>query len=747
MSGGAIRATTAWDVGIQRISPITNTKMRSISPPKTLRISACSLPTRTERTCATSVCSAAGPILERLVVSVHRTRLPVGFAGVDPPATWPPPRCRSADLMRSLDELPGVGKTIRARLAKLGLRTVRDLLEHAPFRYVGASPISSLFGEGGEVSIEGTVGRVSKRSPRRRMSIVEATISDDSGQIRATWFNQPWVAEQLRPGMRLRLIGSVRRGTFAVRTHEAASEHADLVPVYPAGEDVTPKKLRELVLAALPRDVADPLPAALKQQQGLPSKVDALHALHGPRSQEEAERARVRLAFEELLVLQLGIARSARARETTVATALGEPGDLLTRYRAALPFELTEHQERAIVEIDGDLRGTAPMQRLLQGDVGSGKTVVALYALLRAVERQRQGALMAPTETLAEQPFLTIEGLCAELGVRVALLTSSVRSDPDTELVVGTHALIQEGIELPRLAVAVIDEQHRFGVEQRKALVEGRSPHVLHMTATPIPRTLALTVYGDLSVSEIAKPPASRKPIVTSWIEEGRASEAYTRLARLLREGRQAYVVCPLVEASETSLARAAEEEAERLRRAELREFKVGCMHGRLRPAERRELMAQFKDRELDVLVATTVIEVGVDVPNATIMIVQEADRFGLATLHQLRGRVGRGAEQSYCLLISRPRDELTDSAKERLDALVSTTDGFVLAEKDLEIRGEGQLLGTRQSGLSDLKFTHLRADRPLLERARDAARGLVDVHGPLDDEVDARLAGADAAT
>ena len=676
---------------------------------------------------------------------MNRTRLPVGLASVDSPATWPPPRCRPADLGRPLDSLPGVGKTIRARLARLGLRTVRDLLEHAPFRYVSASPISSLFGEGGEVSIEGTVGRVSKRSPRRRMSIVEATVSDDSGQIRATWFNQPWVAEQLRPGMRLRLIGSVRRGTFAVRTHEPASEHADLIPVYMAGEDVTPKKLRELVLAALPRDVADPLPAALKQQQGLPSKVDALVALHRPGSLAEAERARARLAFEELLVLQLGIARSARAREATVATALGEPGELLTRYRAALPFELTEHQERAISEIDADLAATVPMQRLLQGDVGSGKTVVALYALLRAVERQRQGALMAPTETLAEQHFLTIEALCTQLGVRVALLTGSVKSDPDVELVVGTHALIQEGIELPRLAVAVIDEQHRFGVEQRRALVEGRSPHVLHMTATPIPRTLALTVYGDLSVTEIAKPPAERKPIVTSRITAERSSEAYMRLRRHLDAGRQAYVVCPLIEESETSVALPAEVEAERLRRGELKGYRVGLLHGRLRPAERRELMAKFKGRELDVLVATTVIEVGVDIPNATIMIVQEADRFGLATLHQLRGRVGRGAEQSYCLLISRPQDQLTESAKERLDALVSTTDGFVLAEKDLEIRGEGQLLGSRQSGLSDLKFTRLRADRQLLERAREAARTLVDVHGPIDDEVDARFSDASA--
>ena len=389
------------------------------------------------------------------------------------------------------------------------------------------------------------------------------------------------------------------------------------------------------------------------------------------------------------------------------------------------------------------------MQRLLQGDVGSGKTVVALYALLRAVEHGRQGALMAPTETLAEQHFLTIEGLCAELGVTCALLTSASPKKLrvaalNADVVVGTHALIQEGVELRDLAVAVVDEQHRFGVEQRKALAQGRAPHVLHMTATPIPRTLALTVYGDLAVSEIAKPPASRKPIVTSRIQEERASVAYTRLTRLLREGRQAYVVCPLVEASETTLARAAEDEAERLRGAELKEFRVGCLHGRLKPDARREVMARFKAAELDVLVATTVIEVGVDVPNATVMIVQEADRFGLAQLHQLRGRVGRGAEQSYCLLVSRAKEELTETAERRLEALVASTDGFELAEIDLELRGGGQFLGTRQHGATDLHFAHIRLDRPLLERARTVSRELAVLPDVLGDAVDALFAGTD---
>jgi ATP-dependent DNA helicase RecG len=591
--------------------------------------------------------------------------------------------------------------------------------------------------------IAGEVRSVSLRRTRGRLTVLKATVADESGAIPAVWFNQDWLVDKLQPGTYVRLRGQLRRNEFAVRSYDlnGGASTADLAPIYPAGEEITPPRMRALAdrALALVHNAPDPLPARLKHAERLPQRADALHALHRPRTLEEAEIGRRRLAFDELLLLQLGLARRNREREREVAPGLGKPGDLLRRYRETLPFELTPHQEQAIEELDVDLAREVPMQRLLQGDVGSGKTVVALYALLRAVEQGFQGALMAPTETLAEQHFLTLEGLCRELGVSVGLLTSSVGKRArgqagDAAILVGTHALIQEGVELDRLAVAVVDEQHRFGVEQRAALAEGRSPHVLHMTATPIPRTLALTVYGDLAVSEIAKPPASRKPVVTRWIPEERASEAYRRLTRLLREGRQAYVVCPLIEESETSRARAAEQEAERLRRAELKGFRVACLHGKLKPADRRELMARFNACELDVLVATTVIEVGVDVPNATVMIVQEADRFGLAQLHQLRGRVGRGAEQSYCLLVSRPKEELTEGAGRRLEALVETTDGFELAEVDLELRGEGQLLGTRQSGLSDLRFTRLRIDRPLLERARAAALELVDEHGPLDD-------------
>ena len=677
-----------------------------------------------------------------------------GFAGAGAPPSWPvlpgAPRPERLDL--SVDVLPGVGPTIKKKLAKLGLRTVGDALEYRPRRYEPAAPerrITELFGED-EAVIAGEV--LSTRLQRaRRLKLVKARVADETGEITAVWFNQAWLADRLVPGTQVRLRGSLRGREFAVRSYDlnGQSATADFAPVYPATEDVTVKKLREVAGAALvyADNVLDPLPAELKTTAGLPGRADALVALHRPQEEADGERARRRLAFDELLVLQLGLARRRQGREEERATALGEPGELVARYRSLLPFELTPDQEQAMAEIDADLAGERPMERLLQGDVGSGKTVVALYALLRAVEADRQGALMAPTETLAEQYFLTIEPICLELGVPCALLTRSVKHDvAQARIVVGTHALIQEGVDLGDLGVAVVDEQHRFGVEQRAAIRAGRRPHVLHMTATPIPRTLALTVYGDLSVTEIAKPPANRKPIVTRWIPEERASEAYRRLTRLLKEGRQAYVVCPLIEQSETSRARAAEAEAERLKAGELRGFRIGCLHGKLRPDDRRDLMARFKARELDVLVATTVIEVGVDVPNSTVMIVQEADRFGLAQLHQLRGRVGRGAEQSYCLLVSRRKEELTEGAVARLEALVATTDGFELAEVDLELRGEGQLLGTRQSGLTDFRFAKLRADRDLLERARRMAEELVGYDGPLADDVERLFAEHDLA-
>jgi ATP-dependent DNA helicase RecG len=672
----------------------------------------------------------------------------------------------------SVEILPGVGPKVAARLGRLRppVRTVRDLAEYLPRGFLDwreAAGFDQLMA-GDEATVACTVERISIRPTRRRnLKIVQAAVADRAGnRVTAVWFNQAYLVEQLPPGTSVLVHGRLEPGfgppTFRVDRHERADNGAGLhtvglVPLYPASEEVSTTKLRELTEHALDlaRWFRDPLPLRVRQGEELPLRADALALAHRPTERADFDRARERLAFEELLVLQLGLLRRRRELvEDATAQALDDPGELLARYRATLPFSLTPEQEQAIVEIDRDLGATTPMQRLLQGDVGSGKTVVALYALLRAVEHGHQGALMAPTETLAEQHFLTIEGICRELGVGCELLTSSVAAKQhqavrdrlasgEAEVVVGTHALIQEHVSFRSLAVAVVDEQHRFGVEQRRAL-GAHAPHVLHMTATPIPRTLAQAVYGDLEVTEIARPPRNRRPIVTRWVSHERSAEAYTRLHKHLEEGRQAYVVCPLVSESETIEARAAEAEAERLRDAELRGFRVGCLHGRLPTGERRAVMDAFKRRELDVLVATTVIEVGVDVPNATIMIVQEADRFGLAQLHQLRGRVGRGADQSYCLLVSRPREELTEGAQARLEALVRIADGFELSEVDLDLRGEGQLLGTRQSGLPDLRFARLTRDRELVTKARVWARELEDDDGPLDSEIDRFFADAD---
>jgi len=694
-----------------------------------------------------------------------------GFAGLDQGA---PGARRRIDPAAPVSTLPGVGPKIAERLAKLGLRTVRDVAEHLPRGFLDWSEAQGFdqLLAGGEATVRCTVERIGLRPTRRRnLRIVQASVRDDAGNtVTAVWFNQAWLVDQLPPGTRVLLHGRLEGEgygpqSFRVDRHErddggAGLHTLGLVPLYPASEELSTAKLRELSEAALAlaRWFPDPLPARVRDEEGLPLRADALRAAHRPRDHGDAERGRERLAFEELLVLLVGLARRRLAAEQgAVAPALGEPGELVARFRELLPFAYTPEQESAIRDLDRDLAGDVPMQRLLQGDVGSGKTVVALHALLRAVENGHQGALMAPTETLAEQHFLTVEGYASALGVHVVLLTSSLPAKAhaaarqavaggDAQLVVGTHALIQEHVAFRSLAVAVVDEQHRFGVEQRRALAGETEhvPHILHMTATPIPRTLAQTVYGDLDVTEIARPPRDRKPVTTRWVGHERSGEAYTRLRRHLEDGRQAYVVCPLVSESETTEARAAEAEAERLRRAELRGFRVGCLHGKLPTAERRAVMEAFTRRELDVLVATTVIEVGVDVPNATIMIVQEADRFGLAQLHQLRGRVGRGAEQSYCLLVSRPREELTEAAARRLQALVDTNDGFALAEVDLDLRGEGELLGTRQSGLPDLRFANLARDRGLIARARAWIPELAPEDGTLAAEADRLFADAD---
>jgi ATP-dependent DNA helicase RecG len=679
-----------------------------------------------------------------------------GFAGVE--RDCPLPVTATSPRPSHLEAKPAPDKRSRDLLAALRprpLETVGDLLEHVPFRHDDfreARRIADLrIGE--EATIVCTVAGVRMRPTRRRnLVIVEARVRDESGPGVIVWFNQRYLAKQLTPGMRLSVRGE-RRGSIGAeivaKRHEILGSEEEtihtsgLVPVYHSSEKLTSRRIADLVQAQLGHcgDVPDAVPGEMLARLKLPLRRDALLAAHRPQTLDEAELGRRRLAFDELFLLQAGLISHRRQLErTTIARALGRPGPLMERFLESLPFTPTAAQLRAMAEIDRDLDRSTPMQRLLQGDVGSGKTLVAVHALLRAVERDGQGAMMAPTETLATQHLLGITALCDPLGVRVTPLVQAmparerraalgVIESGEPQIVVGTHALIQDAVVFGRLEVAVVDEQHRFGVEQRRALEEkarsaGAAPHVLHMTATPIPRTLALTVYGDLDVSVLDELPPGRKPVITRLVSRTRRDEVFGRMRRLLDEGRQAYVVCPLVTESDLAQATAAESEATRLADGELRGSTVGVMHGQMPTAQRRSVMEAFRAGELSVLVATTVIEVGVDVPNAVIMVIEEADRFGLAQLHQLRGRVGRGGHESYCILLADPEG---DDSVTRLEAMVRTSDGFELAEVDLELRGEGSLLAARQSGIPDLRHARLSRHRRLAQQARREAQRFLD--------------------
>ncbi|MGI8413804.1 MAG: ATP-dependent DNA helicase RecG [Solirubrobacteraceae bacterium] len=630
----------------------------------------------------------------------------------------------------------------------LGLHTVLDLLEHLPRDRREAGTLAQLApGEAATVVVR--VNSIGSRPVRRRgmRPLVEATVADETGQVKATFFNQPWLVARYPPGTRLVLHGKLEpAGRFRVQGHARTTEAVatgDVVAHYPASDGLSSTQILALVRDQVDAldDVPEPLPVRLRIAERLPDRRAAVAAAHFPRIESDVEVARVRLAFDELLLVQLALLRRRGLRhETSTAPAIDSERELTARWlTATLPFELTGDQQRAIETIDRDLARSRPMARLLMGEVGSGKTVVALYALLRAVEHGCQGAFMAPTETLAEQHFATIQALMGGEALRVGLLTGSSparrRADllgklasGELSLIVGTHALIEEPVRFAALAVAVIDEQHRFGVRQRAALegkarqvagVDGArvSPHVLHMTATPIPRTLALAGYGDLDFTLLRELPRGRRPIATFVCStEAERVRAYDRIREELRAGRQAFVVCPLVDESELLQVRAATAEFERLRADELREFNLVLLHGQLRSAHKQAAMAQFASGAADVLVATSVVEVGIDVPNATVMLVEDADRYGVSQLHQLRGRIGRGAHDSLCLLFG-------DKASSRLRALASHRDGFKLAEIDLELRGEGELVGTRQHGLAQFAVAELPRDAELLERARRHAQ------------------------
>ena len=700
--------------------------------------------------------------------------LPLRFGGGRYDVRPPTPRLffRPSSLSKPLADLEHVTPAVARRLAAFGLETVGDLIDHFPRRYEDFRDRKLIrdLKVGEEATVRGVVNRVSaERTARRRVDVVRVLVSDETGTVDAVWFNQKYLARVLEEGMRLSLRGTYRpqggRSSFVVRSHEILegedgdSVHTEgVVPVYPASEQVSARLLRGLLRGVRPemRGLPDPLPAWLRVRERLPGRAAATLAVHAPRDLREARAARARLVLEELLLMQTGLLMHKSEQQRRVqAPAFVPPADLAAAFLDGLPFALTGHQQGALDELETDVQSTAPMRRLLQGDVGSGKTVVALYCLVRAAESGLQGALMAPTETLAAQHAETAARLVGPL-VPAELLTASVTAKERRAalervasgaagLVIGTHALLQEDVAFAGLGLLVVDEQHRFGVEQRDALVRraekgGHAPHVLYMTATPIPRTLALTVYGDLDVTTIAGSPAGRQPVVTRLVEETQRAQGYEFVRAQIAKGRQVYVVCPAIDESDSISAATALAEAERLQAGPFRDVRVAVVHGQLKAADRDAVMHAFKSGQVQVLVATSLIEVGIDVPNATVMIVEGAERFGLAQLHQLRGRVGRGTAKSFCLLFSNAE---TGASQARLEALLETNDGFVLADRDLEIRGEGQVMGARQAGVPDLKLARLARDRAALLRARELAAEILAADPTLAAPVNAPLADA----
>jgi ATP-dependent DNA helicase RecG len=677
-------------------------------------------------------------------------------------------------------QLKGVGDKKRASLAAFDIDTVLDLVTTYPRRWVdrtNEARIADLV-PGEQALVLVAVRSVTKRTTRNRRSMVTANVGDGSGRMEVVFFNQPWRERQLTEGLQISLFGKADtyRGGLQMSNPIVdliGDRTGRIVPIYPQSEKAQLNTwelagwIEESLRRCSDRGIADPVPTELIARLGMVERSQALWSIHTPESIREKEAARRRLAFDELLRVQLVLVLRKREMERSsrgLSHTIG--GELVRRFSEALPYPLTGAQARVIAEIEGDLAGSNPMHRLLQGDVGSGKTVVAVSTLLTAVQGGHQGALMAPTEVLAEQHASGVQALLGDLKVpdpgnlfgdrplRVELLTNRVTgsdrrdvlaglADGTVDIAIGTHALIQEGVEFHSLGAVVVDEQHRFGVEQRAALRDkssGHVPDVLVMTATPIPRTAAMTVYGDLDVSVLDEMPPGRTPILTKWANGPLLEvEVWADVRHEVAEGRQAYVVCPLIDESEKLEVASAEETFQRLQHDELQGLRIGLLHGRLTPPEKQRTMDLFRVGELDVLVATTVIEVGVDVPNATMMVVLDADRFGIAQLHQLRGRVGRGQHASTCWLVTQE----SDVGNARVEALVASTDGFELAEIDLDLRGEGTLMSTSQKGRSDLKLASLRKDRELVALAREAAFEIVDAdpelanHPMLADELD----------
>ncbi|MHB1125994.1 MAG: ATP-dependent DNA helicase RecG [Bacillota bacterium] len=646
--------------------------------------------------------------------------------------------------------LKGVGPQMGRILHKLGINTVEELLYHIPRRYEDRRQIKNLSSmiPGNTETVHGKILAVDVLAPRRGLTVTKAAISDGTMIAYAVWFNQPYMKQQLKKESDLLVTGKVRRnfGTteimvvdYEVLDGRDSLHGGRIVPVYPLTEEVGQRRLRSVIYQALQSSaplVQDLLPAWLRVKYQLMGTPDALWNIHYPGEMRDQERARRTLAFEELFLFQLGLQKFRRIkRADTGGIAHKGAAGRMEEFIRRLPFALTGAQRRVLKDVLGDMGIPRPMSRLLQGDVGSGKTIVAVAALYQAVISGYQSALMVPTEILAEQHYLTIRDLLHPLGVRVELLVSGMpRSEREDRLeciregtaqvIVGTQALIQEKVQFASLGLVVIDEQHRFGVRQRSSLQQkGSVPDVLVMTATPIPRTLALTLYGDLDLSVIDELPPGRRQVITRFYPEKKRGDVYELIRQELGKGRQAYVVCPLVEESEILQVEAAVQMAERLQEEVFPQHHVGLMHGRLKMDEKESVMTAFRRGEIQVLVATTVVEVGVDVPNASVMLIEGAERFGLAQLHQLRGRVGRGPYASYCMLLGKLP---TPEARGRIAVMTKTNDGFVIAEEDLKLRGPGEFFGTKQHGLPELRVANLVTDADLLETARMEARDLL---------------------
>ncbi len=659
-------------------------------------------------------------------------------------------------LETKINQLKGVSKTLISRLRKLEIETVRDLIFYYPYRYDDFSlflPIKKLE-PGITVTIKGRLELLAnRRTSRKRAMLTEGLVSDETGSVKILWFNQPWISSSLRQGEEYYFSGKVVGDMFDLhfngpeykRADLATGNQASIVPVYSLTQGITSKQINLLVKSVLEviDKIEDEVPEKVFAGEKFPSFNSAVKEIHFPKDKNSLASARRRLAFDELFPLQVRSRLLRKKLEQATAYKINFFQEETKNFVNGLKFNLTGDQKKSAWEILKNMQADQPMNRLLEGDVGSGKTLVAALAMYNVALNKFQSAIMAPTEILAHQHFKTIKKFFGSSGVRIGLNTSAQKIIDDHEvdraeflkacssgkidIIVGTHALISEDLKFKNLALAVVDEQHRFGVEQRKILKEKSKnhPHFLSLTATPIPRSLALTVYGDLDISIIKEMPAGRKKIVTKIVESNKRHLAYQFIAEQIKKGRQAFVICPLIDPSDKLGVRSAKEEFERLEKEVFSEFKIGLMHGRLKSKEKEEVIKDFSDGKIKLLVSTSVVEVGIDVPNATVMMIEGAERFGLAQIHQFRGRVGRGEHQSYCFLFS---DSMDPDALTRLQPLVETQDGFVLAQRDLEQRGAGAVYGYQQSGMAGfyLKIADLK-DIELIKKVREAAEKFVE--------------------